>query len=427
MEQLFTKHKFIQIGIVALGTALAGELKFNPFGGDIFRIGLGSSVFLLFLLLLRQLSYVTTGIVTGVVVLVFRNGLDMALTDLTLVQSLSRHGSAAVYYIVFAFGMSIIKPRLDRFYPLALGAITAIIDLMSNEAELLTRLIVQGTTYFQWNEWMFLMAIAMLRTYFTTGIYSSIAVSRMRIVQKEQSRRIEQMLGFGSGLYGEVFYLKKSISTLENITLGSYELSRELNNEEQQGQRRKLMQITQQIHEVKKDSQRILAGLVKLVDREMTGDMPLLGLLHFTIKSNLKYADMLGKHITFTQSTNTNYATVSYLPLLTVLNNLTANAVEVIKDRGQIHLEVREQGEMTLFAVSDSGAGVDERDRDLLFEPGFTTKFNDEGVAATGIGLSHVRDIVNLFEGEITVETSSKLGGAVFQVRIPTHRLRKED
>lgn len=427
MEQLFTKHKFIQIGIVAVGTALAGELKFNPFGGDIFRIGLGSSVFLLFLLLLRQLSYVTTGLVTGAVVLVFRTGLDMALTDLTLVQSLSRHGSAAVYYIVFAIGMSIIKPRLDRFYPLALGAITAIIDLMSNEAELLTRLIVQGTTYFQWNEWMFLMAIAMLRTYFTTGIYSSIAVSRMRIVQKEQSRRIEQMLGFGSGLYGEVFYLKKSISTLENITLGSYELTRELNNEEQQGQRRKLMGITQQIHEVKKDSQRILAGLVKLVDREMTGDMPLLGMLHFTIKSNMKYADMLGKQITFTQSTNTNYATVSYLPLLTVLNNLTANAVEAIKDRGEIHLEVREQGEMTLFAVSDSGGGVDERDRDLLFEPGFTTKFNDIGVAATGIGLSHIRDIVNMFDGEITVETDSKLGGAVFQVRIPTHRLRKED
>ncbi|MNP58254.1 Sensor histidine kinase GlnK [compost metagenome] len=101
--------------------------------------------------------------------------------------------------------------------------------------------------------------------------------------------------------------------------------------------------------------------------------------------------------------------------------------MEAIKDRGQVHLEVREQGEMTLFAVSDSGGGVDERDRDLLFEPGFTTKFNDIGVAATGIGLSHVRDIVNMFEGEITVETDSKLGGAVFQVRIPTHRLRKED
>jgi len=97
--------------------------------------------------------------------------------------------------------------------------------------ELLTRLIILDSSSFHLNEWAYLMAIAVLRTYFTTGVYSSISVSQMRIVQREQTRRIEQMLGFGSGLYGEVFYLKKSIGTLENVTLNSYELYRGLKGE----------------------------------------------------------------------------------------------------------------------------------------------------------------------------------------------------
>ncbi|MEC0137555.1 ATP-binding protein [Paenibacillus macerans] len=420
------KSKYVQIGLVAVGTAVAGELKINPFDGDIFRIGLGSSAFLLFLLLMRKLPYVWTGVVTGAVVLLFRTGLDQVMAGgWTALDSLGRHCSAGVYYIVFACGMQFIRARVDRLYPLMLGAVTAVIDLLSNEAELLTRLLVTGTAAFKLNEWTFLMAIAMLRTYFVTGIYSSIAVSRMRIIQKEQNRRIEQMLTFSSGLYGEVFYLKKSIGTLEDVTLSSYELYRRLSEEGRQEHRQQVLRITQQIHEVKKDSQRILAGLVKLTDREAPGDMPLSALVHFTLKSNGKYAEMLGKTISFSYDIRTDYVTASYVPLLTLMNNLTANAVEAIGENGMIHLEVGEHGSYTVFIVADSGGGVAERDRDLLFEPGFTTKFDQEGVAATGIGLSHVRDIVSMFAGEVEVGASSVLGGAMFQVRIPTEKLRK--
>ncbi len=422
----FLKSRYVQIGVVALGTAIAGELKINPFAGDIFRIGLGSSAFLLFLLLMRRLPYVATGIVTGITVLMFRMGLDSLLDNgLNIVESLTRHCSAGIYYIVFALGMNAIKPRLDRFYPLALGAVMAIIDLLSNEAELLTRLLVTGTTTFQLNEWSFLMAIAMLRTYFVTGIYSSIAVSRMRIIQQEQNRRMEQMLGFSSGLYGEVFYLKKSIGTLEQVTLRSYELYRDLKEDDGDGPAHQVLGITQQIHEVKKDSQRILAGLIKLTDQEVPGDMLLSGLLHYTVKSNQQYAEMLGKSIVFTHKLMFDYATVNYIPLLTLLNNLTANAVEAIQVQGQIHLEVREQAGLTLFMVSDSGSGIRQVDRELLFEPGFTTKFDEEGIAATGIGLSHVRDIVKQFDGVISIGRAPGLGGALFQIRISTDALCK--
>lgn len=109
-----------------------------------------------------------------------------------------------------------------------LGGVASLIDLVSNEMELLTRLLVLDSSSFRLNEWTYLMVIAVIRTYFTTGVYSSISVSQLRIAQREQKQRIEQMLGFGSGLYGEVFYLKKSIGTLESVTLSSYDLYRNL-------------------------------------------------------------------------------------------------------------------------------------------------------------------------------------------------------
>jgi len=422
----FQRSAYVQIAVIAIGTALAGELKINPFVGDIFRIGLGSSAFLLFLLLLRQLPYLVTGVITGVVVLLFRTGLDQVLDNgLTVAESVTRHCSAAVYYIVFALGMSLIKRRLDRFYPLVLGAVTAVIDLMSNESELLTRLLVTGTATFKLNEWAFLIMIAMLRTYFVTGIYSSISVSRMRIMQQEQNRRIEQMLSFSSGLYGEVFYLKKSIGTLEELTLRSYEMYRRLSEEGLEEHKRYILGITEQIHEVKKDSQRILAGLIKLTDREVPGDMPLSNLVQYIIDSTRQYADYLGKQIVFTQKISLDYDTANYIPLLTLLGNLTANAVEAIQGRGQIHLEIREHAGSTLLTVSDSGSGFPQDERELVFEPGFTTKFDEEGVAATGIGLSHVRDIVTRFGGDISLGTAPGLGGAMVQIRIPTPSLQK--
>ncbi|MEK3762056.1 ATP-binding protein [Paenibacillus sp. FSL P4-0338] len=429
MGQSILRMKAVQILLVAAVTAVAGEFKINPFDGDIFRIAMGSSAFLLFLLLMRQLPYIRTGCATGVVVLLFRTAMDMVEgSGLTAEQSLSSHFSAMIYYMVFGALMYVIKSRIDTFHPLVLGAVAAVIDLLSNEMELLARLIVLDSATFRLNEWTYLMAIAVLRTYFTTGVYSSISVSQLRIREREQHERTQQMLGFGSGLYGEVFYLKKSIGTLEQVTLNSFELYTKLKDGEGTGRySRQVLDITQQLHEVKKDSQRILAGLVKLVEREVNGDMPLSGILQFAVKSNGKYAEMLGKEIKFHIHITSDYTTDSYIPLLTLLNNLTANAVEVIQGTGSIHLNAYEQDGMTILTVTDSGTGIGKRDLHLLFEPGFTTKFDEEGIAATGIGLSHVRDIVNMFEGSIMVQPVSHAGGAMFQITVPSMKLRKEE
>ena len=97
MGQSILKNRAVQIFMAAFGTAIAGEFKINPFDGDVFRIALGSSAFLLFLLLMRRLPYITTGIVTGIVVLLFRTGMDaIGSSGASAIESLTIHFSAMV-------------------------------------------------------------------------------------------------------------------------------------------------------------------------------------------------------------------------------------------------------------------------------------------------------------------------------------------
>lgn len=417
----------MQITIVSIVVAVAGEFKINPFIGEVFRIGLGSSAFLFLLLLMSHLPYFRTGIAVGVTVLLFRVSFDGAAADSTfyLIDSVKTHFSAMLYYLVFGAGMSLIKQRLHQLNPLILGACVSLIDVLSNEAELLMRSVTFGLPFFQSNQSMLISVIAVVRSYFTTGIYSSIAVHQMRSVHAEQQKRIEQMINVGSGLYGEVFYLRKSMDVIEQITAKSHDLYGQLNKDGLNDYGRSVLEITQQIHEVKKDSQRILAGLMKLVDLESAPEMTLSEIVELVGKSNGEYSRMLKKEVRIERDVGVDYLTFHYIPIITVLNNLAANSVEAIERHGTIHIRVLEREGETLFMVSDTGTGIAEQDKDMVFEPGFTTKFNQEGVAATGIGLSHVRDIVGSFSGRLLLTDPGRDVETTFVAAFPTVKLKK--
>lgn len=417
------RNERLQMIAIAMATAIGAEFKINPFSGDDFRISLGVSIFLFLLLLMRHLSYIRTGIITGVVSVVVQSAEWMIQTNsFSVMAGLQNNVAAGFYYMMFAFGMSRIQHRINAFHPLLLGAVVSLIDFASNLTELFIRGVLLETYVFYVNNWFQLILIGVVRSYFVIGLFSSISISQMRALHIEQEKRMKQMLNIGAGLYGETFYLKKSMDTIEGITANSYELYRKLKAEKPDALSQQALRIAQQIHEVKKDSQRILAGLLKLYDSELVVDMSIKEILYFAIKANQEYSEMLKKNIVIEKEGAANFSTPHYIPLLTVLNNLMANAVEAIEESGTIKVKVSELDNEILIVVSDSGKGVPEQYIDLIFEPGLTTKFNDKGVAATGIGLSHVRDIVHSFGGNIDV-VSAKESGSQFVVRLPRNGL----
>jgi PAS domain S-box-containing protein len=75
---------------------------------------------------------------------------------------------------------------------------------------------------------------------------------------------------------------------------------------------------------------------------------------------------------------------------------------------------VEEDGENAGFYVADDGPGIDQQDRDRLFEGGYTT--SDSG---TGLGLTIVREIVHAHEWSVGLGSQADgdhLGGARFEI-----------
>jgi signal transduction histidine kinase len=106
-----------------------------------------------------------------------------------------------------------------------------------------------------------------------------------------------------------------------------------------------------------------------------------------------------------------------------VLLNIIVNAAHAIGDvvtgtetKGRIQVRTRLDGEFVEIAISDTGGGIPDKIRSLVYDPFFTTKEVGRG---TGQGLSIARQIVvDKHGGALTFD--SKMGeGTTFYIRLP--------
>lgn len=412
----FGQSETMFIIITALLTSIAGEFKIVPFSGEAFRLGLGNIVFFLLILIRTPKSLIRTGFITAITVVCFRALGDNIIDDVSLFSALKIHAPAFWFYFLFALGLSVVKIEKYKTSPFLLGAFATVFEFIGNSAEYLTRNWLLNIDSLGVREWALFAGVALLRSFFAIGLYSSIAIS-------EQKKRMQEMLEVGSELYAETLYLQKSMDHIEQITASSHDLYRILKKEKLDKLSVKALRIAQEIHEVKKDSQRVLAGLTKITVQKEDAHLYLSNVLNFVVTANEKYSELLNKNIAFHFSTSIDFETDQQIPLLALLNNITANAVESIVDNGKIELTISEQSGQICFVIKDSGKGISKEDASIIYEPGYTTKFNDQGVAATGIGLSHVVEIISLLEGQIQMDSSAE--GTIFQIQIPTHTIRK--
>lgn len=97
-----------------------------------------------------------------------------------------------------------------------------------------------------------------------------------------------------------------------------------------------------------------------------------------------------------------------------VLLNLLRNADEALgQKRGEIEIQLTEEGKEAVITVRDSGPGIESRVLNQIFDPFFTTR--PEG---SGLGLSLSRNLVQSAGGEL--QAFSEPGqGARFEVRLP--------
>ncbi len=93
--------------------------------------------------------------------------------------------------------------------------------------------------------------------------------------------------------------------------------------------------------------------------------------------------------------------------------NLVLNAIEAMKNGGNLWLRVSRDGNVVLLNVSDDGPGIPAEARDKVFQLYFTTKQR-----GSGIGLAMTYRAVQLHNG--TINFSTEMGrGTAFQMQFP--------
>lgn len=102
--------------------------------------------------------------------------------------------------------------------------------------------------------------------------------------------------------------------------------------------------------------------------------------------------------------------------LETILSNLIGNAVKYTPEGGKVLLSVEEKENNVVFLVEDNGIGIKKEYHNLIFDRFFQV---DSGSAmGDGIGLSFVKNLVELHKGSITVESEINIGSK-FRFTIP--------
>jgi two-component system cell cycle sensor histidine kinase/response regulator CckA len=102
--------------------------------------------------------------------------------------------------------------------------------------------------------------------------------------------------------------------------------------------------------------------------------------------------------------------------LLQVLMNLVLNAGQAMPEGGTIRVVVRRSEQGARLAVIDEGVGIPAGVRARIFEPFFTTRSG-----GTGLGLSHVRLLVEQAGGTIHLD-STPGKGTTFSLDLPGPR-----
>ncbi len=138
-------------------------------------------------------------------------------------------------------------------------------------------------------------------------------------------------------------------------------------------------------------------------------------------------AAMSGVSLESTIPENTHFVRGDLNCLSVVFDNLIVNAIKYNKPGGKVTVSAEALGGEVAIAVADTGVGIPEKYRPLLFEEFF--RVEGEGSKRTsgnGLGLSICRRLVSEMGGNISVDSEVNVG-STFRVRLLEWRAQGDE
>lgn len=101
-----------------------------------------------------------------------------------------------------------------------------------------------------------------------------------------------------------------------------------------------------------------------------------------------------------------------------VISNLISNAIKFSKEEGNVTLMLKQQDNQAIIEVIDNGIGINKQDLPFVFDRFYRSQNRTQKASGSGIGLALTKELVNLMQGDIGVNSKEGIG-TTFTVKLP--------
>ncbi|ABR36285.1 sensor histidine kinase [Clostridium beijerinckii] len=391
--------------------SILAQIYIYPFNSR-FVLGVGVIVIGLIFSISENIYPVLIGIITGTITASIRSiGLLMSSSNYSN-DIIMQFMPAAIFYIIYGILGTIfpLTRRNKSIIHLYLSLIS--FDIICNTAEILVRNMFSISTI------KVIIVTALVRAFIQCSAFLIYKYQKLYIKTLEHQKRYAELNLMVSKIYAEAFYLQKSTNDLNTIMREAYNLY-EMNKDKEEFSV-KALSLAQNAHEIRKNNDRVLRGINQLVQNVEKAEYMSMSEIFCIISDNTKrQIDNVNSNIFIKFKLEEDYSIKRYYDIFAILNNLIINAIEACSGDNMINVIGEISQKELLLDVSDNGTGIDKDVLPYIFNIGFSTKFNEEtGAMSTGIGLCHVKNLLENLGGSIEVESDIDRG-TKFLVKIP--------
>lgn len=424
LHNLAERYK-LQLNVVLL-SALSGMIYIYPFDSS-FRFTLGCVVLSVMLLYFRQLPLVSTIVLSGAAIFFIRSGVSIVFDVQTWEIELANNFPALFYYLTLSviWYFFNIRSSIDNMAAFVLKLSVA--DIISNMAEFFLRQDIERADYEKFL--ISVIAVGVIRAILAFYGYYSLKKYQNFVLAGEQLERYAELTFIIAKLRAELFYLHKSSQNIEEVMEQSYWLYNELNminnttDELRKNFSERALTIARSIHEIKKDYYRVSSGIENVLKQSAVEEEMALSEIMFIIEQNtLRFLAAEKKQIKISFPFQGDMLVRRHYDVVSILDNLIMNAIDACHENGNIEVSYHIIDSEVILSVHDDGCGISKSDYFVIFKPGYSTKFSPStGKMSTGLGLAHVKDLVERLGGSIKVVSDP--GDTCFTVHIPAANL----
>lgn len=427
-RKIYARYYLILNTVFLVG--LTSILSVHPFDNH-FRFTFGVAILSTLLLYFTKLPILTTASLSGMIIMISRIVL-YALTDdnSNLLTSTLLSLPVLCYYVIFGMWFHFLRIRssIRNIPAIILKLIGA--DFFSNVLELLFRhtfSISESAGFLP-----YLVGVAVLRSILTVYGYYALKRYHVFILAEDHLKRYTQLVMVFAKIKTELFYLQKSSQDIEQVMEESFLLFQELESLTKKDKTMdvssgRALKVAKDIHEVKKDYYRVIKGIEDiLVPSAKEKGMDISEIFHIIEQNTIRFLNVDTKKIRIIYNQVDDFITDKHYAIVSILNNLIINAIEVCGEYGIIKVSQLRVGEDVIFCVEDNGRGIEREDIELIFVPGYSTKYSETtGKMSTGLGLVHVKNLTEMMDGKIKVNSQPGRGTQI-SVVLPLCRLSKD-